>query len=157
MITLVQQQANDTCMTACLAMVTGLDYQLVLDTFDPQYKENYPTFNQSTYLTDLGIEHTLLPAIAPIPEEGYLYIATVPSLNLLASSHAVVIGFDEEGDFMVWDPNQGRVWKKYYVPFKATNELEVPISSYQLTVAIKVETIRQLRKRKLTFPHRSSQ
>lgn len=107
----VKQVSTTTCVHACLSMVTGVP---IKDLIDRWGSEGLGSGRENVTLTELG----LLPEIVTLNNYGmeYLweydeysvYMATVPSLNIVGGSHRVVITLGEHNEVQLFDPNFGR-------------------------------------------------
>lgn len=129
------QTRKDNCVSASIAMLTGWHVDKVTAEFHKDYQE-YVDVNESTYLHAIGLRHIELSAFFRTPRPGNIYLATVPSLNIVAGSHEIVIHFTKDGEFLVLDPNQGCEGAKYYVNGPITNEWEIQLASYQCCVEV---------------------
>lgn len=102
-INLVQQIDDQTCVHACLAMVTGCSIQDVVDLVGPtalDWRKEYRVL----------IEHGLFPYLCP---DGIflfpgVYIATIPSRNHAGFLHRIVVRRDRRDQILVTDPQHGR-------------------------------------------------
>jgi hypothetical protein len=52
------------------------------------------------------------------------YLVCVPSLNIMGGNHQLIVEMDDEGDWVVLDPNEGKDGKIYYTSFPTTNPLQ---------------------------------
>ena len=107
-----QQPTGSTCMSACIAMVLGEPVSDIVSDFHKSYMAE--KLDADEYLRARGIELEVLLTNAKI-EAGYIYICSVPSLNLQARTHAILLDMREEY-WSLYDPNQGKEGKLYYVP-----------------------------------------
>jgi hypothetical protein len=102
----VRQPTPNTCVHACLAMVTGVPVAELIARFGDQ---GLYRLEEATVLTEYGI----LPEPAS-PEDGWrfpaVYLASVPSLNRPGYLHRIVV-FAHVGqrakEWRVYDPNMG--------------------------------------------------
>ena len=111
-ILFVQQPDNLTCTVACVAMIAGVSFDDALfahiDLGKPPYAEN----ESMIALVRLGvfsrkqIDNQLI--------EGRLYMADVPSINVLGVMHAIVIDTRNKDSIKVYDPQQGKENIKHY-------------------------------------------
>lgn len=111
-ITLQNQIDDKGCVSACLAM-------LLNEPVDKIHKE----FNDKYHSYDIWPDDFLMGSGLKVSEvsmkheaklgEG-VYLVSVPSLNIVAGTHQII--FDYRGNkFKLYDPNKGRVNKKYYI------------------------------------------
>ena len=101
----LQQPDGTTCMATCLAMILDMD----LDQCIALYHDKL--YSQDFWFDDILDEHNIPytyghPARRRL-HEGYVYLATVPSLNNIGGNHQVVIDYRDD-EYMVLDPNIGR-------------------------------------------------
>ena len=103
-----QQPDGQTCGQTCLAMILGVPVADVVKVFGRigcSTRELYYALDRcALWWNALLYEYPML--------HGH-YIAMVPSLNIEAGTHYVVIRRDENGE-TVFDPNRGREGKKFY-------------------------------------------
>jgi hypothetical protein len=57
-----------------------------------------------------------------------LYLMSVPSLNIQAGMHEVVLEVYDQGDVRIHDPNRGKEGKRYYTADTPDDELGVMIA-----------------------------
>lgn len=104
---LVQQINDYTCGHACISMVTGVDINTL--------HEQIPNALDDDSLIKLLVQNGVFPQYTQYPHmfpmRG-LYMMTVPSLNLLAHNHCVIVNVGDV--YKVYDPNTGREGKKFY-------------------------------------------
>jgi len=75
------------------------------------------------YLKRHGVEFQTM-SLLDDPESGYVYIASVPSLNLKGHSHQIIIDTRvEENGAVLIDPQKGRGGKEWYVNLAPGSEL----------------------------------
>ena len=117
MIQHLKQPTADTCSSTCIAMITGLQVEKIISEFHADYCARPYEVNEYTYLRDLGLNVECCQAIDGLDSE-YVYIVVVPSLNLKATLHTVVVywNVDEHDDLLpvVHDPNRGKEGKMWY-------------------------------------------
>lgn len=109
-VELVTQPTPHTCVHACLSMVTGIPIADLVARFGEGH--GLSVEEEITVLTEMGI----LPVAMP-EQLGHwicgagVYFVTTPSVNLMGSTHRVVIEQaieDDDWELRVFDPNTGR-------------------------------------------------
>jgi len=116
----VQQVCSHSCGHACISMVTKVPIDILL--------EEAPTFGvgiSEDIMLALFAKHGFIcrPILYPhLVQYSGVYICTVPSLNVMAGTHYILMCVDNTGITTLYDPNEGRVEKKSY-----TNHLSVPV------------------------------
>ena len=132
-ITFVQQPTRNSCVSACLSMVTGIDVITVINQFHSDYHDRETTIYD--YLDYHGVEY-LVPDIRSAGRdhlyENNTYMITVPSLNRKGGLHAIVASVDANGALEVFDPQKGRSGVLHYVApdTPADGEGEVPMNAW---------------------------
>lgn len=118
-IEFVQQRCGSSCGIACVAMVSGVEFDTVLEW-------NERPGVSSRQLDQLLIRAGLKPIRYDYPDilPDKVYIVMVPSLNIKAGGHYIVIdtrepeSSDEAAEGYTWcklyDPVQGREGKESY-------------------------------------------
>lgn len=119
----IQQVDNQTCTSACLAMMLNEPIMTIISEFHMDWV-NVKT-DPVRYLKSKGVDVTPLTPFTKILGDG-MYLTAVPSLNEEGTLHHVVVTF-KDSEMKIFDPNQGRDGKKYYVNNlqQKKNELEV--------------------------------
>ena len=119
-----QQPTWNSCMSACVAMILNKPVNEVIDEFHDDYRSE--KIDTDEYLRLNGVDCEVLLSNAKF-EAGNIYVCSVPSLNKQAQTHAVIIDMREEF-WCIYDPNQGKEDKLYYVP----NSPDVPLEENQV-------------------------
>lgn len=135
-INFVQQPTDITCTSACLAMLTGKSIDLVIGESHEGWCNN--STDPVNYLLKYGIN--LIINTKPFKrtmEWGFVYLLTVPSLNVEGGLHHIVVDLTTENG-TVLDPNRGRHGKEYYINWVDTpnSQLEVPLKSFTIDLVI---------------------
>ena len=108
----LQQPKDDTCMSACVAMVLGHPApDMVIAEFHQDFSVGLQ--KPSEYLVGRGLKAVPCLAEKANLQMGMVYIVTAPSLNLEGELHAVVIDTRND-DVIVYDPNKGRWGRCFY-------------------------------------------
>lgn len=135
-INFVQQPTSDTCTSACLAMITGVNVNDVIDDFHMDWTSK--ATNPSEFLSHNYVRHTVNKDVfCNRVEWGFIYLLTVASLNIDGGLHHIVL--DLTGDSaIVLDPNMGKTGKKYYVNWSddVDNDLQVNLKSWMVDIKI---------------------
>lgn len=116
------QPTDDTCASACLAMIINEPVEKVIEEFHKDFfcHETSP----SEYLTQKLIRNRQLLACDLNIFAGHTYLTTVPSLNYPGLNHYILIQ-QRRDHYNVFDPNMGRAGKKYYIPFEGDDIVDV--------------------------------
>jgi hypothetical protein len=122
----VRQPTVDSCVPACLSMVTGVPVGYIIDRFEPKGTDN---LRECTILTEMGILPIRCSPYAGsyyFPYQG-VYMVTAPTLrSLTGSAHRLVVESTNE-KFKVFDPQKGNKGKKLYTT-RMFNNSEVSYS-----------------------------
>ena len=111
-IALVTQPTAESCVHACLAMVSGVDVQdIIKDLGDDNGLTDDELLAWLVRRHILPLEIGAARHVHPFPVQG-IYLATVPSLNLQGRGHQIVI--EANGDYVVYDPNNGYKGREFY-------------------------------------------
>lgn len=106
-----QMQPNDhTCVHTCLAMITGLSVDDMIDRFG----DHALGFDETaTVLAEHGLfPHNTSSGPHRYPFVGW-YLVACASKNLPGQAHQVLVYADGEG-YTVYDPQEGREGKKFW-------------------------------------------
>lgn len=107
-----KQSLNNSCVSACIAMILNVPEEEIVDDFHKRYSEG---MRVSKYLEELDVPHRLLYADdRSRASVEYAHLVTVVSLNRPGEFHLVVMLGTENGVSLILDPNRGRPGKKYY-------------------------------------------
>lgn len=142
MIKLVQQPTPDSCTSACLSMLTSVDVNEVVSLFHSDWKSLRS--NPSEFLSNHGIRHSVNKDVFSHKVKwGYIYLLTVPSLNIEGGLHHIVL--DLTGEFeIVLDPNSGKEGKKYYTGWSCeVVGLQVELTSWMVDIEINGDVYRE--------------
>lgn len=113
-ITHQTQPCNTSCMSTCLAMVTNKPAQDVINQYHEKYRSKCTSIR--SMLDSLGVPFTSFDtADHVVLGDVGVYMVTVPSLNIVAGNHQILIEV-RDFDYLVHDPVQGREGRYYYVP-----------------------------------------
>ncbi len=115
--TLQIQPCDYSCVPTCLAMAFGIPVDTVLSelaTLGVSIKKGMTDRMTSYYLMTKGVNSAPVfcgNSLGIIP--GH-YLASVPSLNFAGVCHSVFVHYNSEGEIRIYDPNNGRVNRKYW-------------------------------------------
>ena len=104
----IMQKCGETCVVACLSMVTGKDFERVKSEVTQQ-KMLIPMIPDAymDYLVQNDFFPSPVSANSPSPFIfGQLYLVTVASINNIGGLHMVIIDYRGD-DVKVYDPNKG--------------------------------------------------
>lgn len=107
-IKLVKQPTPWSCAHSCLAMVTGVPVQEIIDEF--VLERGLTTTETLRWL----VRHDIMPvpdvaAVGHFLRSGGTYLVTVPSLNFPATLHMIVIRANSDG-FEIYDPSSKKTY-----------------------------------------------
>lgn len=109
----IQQPTDNSCTSACLAMLTGLPLAQVMSEFHTDFRKG--NTNAYRYLDFKGIEYVQHPDLYTIGGDcdGWAYLLSVPSLNKFSEMHNIVV-YTDQGNLHILDPQQGAEGMKFY-------------------------------------------
>lgn len=118
---LKEQPCSHSCLSACLAMLTGQDVVKVRDEFHEGHMQSSVLHNPFVYVTAAGFGAKL-----PSPFGHYIYwehvtLLSVPSINIPKVMHAVVFDGRDSNNPKLYDPSTK---KKYEVEDFVDPEIE---------------------------------
>lgn len=148
MIKHVQQKTINSCVTACLSMLSGVECDIIYGYFHDDYMAKPSGRTISAHMDELGIKYRPMTCEENLDlRQGMVYLASVPSCNGVASFHQVII--DCTGVIpVVLDPAKGTefgsrgpsryyVWQKHSVELEGQyEENEYPLFSWVLDYEI---------------------
>ena len=139
---LVIQPTMNTCMSACISMVTGISVSKVVS----EFHNDYVSFGVGAqlvvirYLFDNGFE----PFAGDDFEDyhvfngKYVYIVGVPSLQRKGDTHAIVLWFDANGEMEVYDPLKGTGSKWYCFGEYSRNNDSICVTTVDLDLDVAI-------------------
>lgn len=140
-----KQSLDNSCVSACIAMVTNRLDEDVVEEFHVAYTKGATI---SSYFKKHRIPHRVLPADSrDIATSDEVYLATVPSLNKEGGFHSVVLVVDDNiNGVLVFDPQTDRKDKRFYSTRAVDddNPNAVALHNYRLTIAIPIEDVRRM-------------
>lgn len=114
------QPCPTSCVTTCMAMITGCPVGVLMGMHDEYHATN---LSVRQVLDRLGIPFRSFDSAdrVSLGDEG-VFLVSVPSLNIQGGMHQVVIEMLGDGDWRVYDPNQGRGGRLYYTSLVETGD-----------------------------------
>ena len=129
-LTLVTQPTHNTCTSACIAMITELPIDQVIEEFHTKYINHHITLHGYLRVKGVSTKMPVEKPSFPAPlSPGHLYILTVPSLNEEGMFHNIVVDYRWGEKPHVLDPCEGKKNHKYYDNY-LTGDLAVPLKSW---------------------------
>lgn len=135
------QTLKDNCVSACLGMVLNIDVDKVTYDFHQGYHDGYK--EPFEYLDSNGLAYRNCMSNERSMKPDHVYIVIVPSINITAGLHCMVIHMTSDSRWVVYDPNSGRKNTLSYGSF-GKNDIPdgcVQIGSWVLEYEFKVEDI----------------
>ena len=113
-------------------MILNKDIDVVTAEFDEAYKAT--KLETHDYLLDNDMPFRRCMANERVLKPNTIYLAAVPSVNILGGLHQVIIETDDQNWAWVYDPNKGREGRKHVAFF--ANDYEVPVDMVRLIAYI---------------------
>lgn len=108
------QPTNDSCTCTCIAMLTNVPVQSVIDAYHRSYYQ-LGEIDTKDILDAYQIPYSQIPSGSNnCVSEGNIYILTVPSANVPLHFHHVVLDYRIPGNPLILDPAKGRDGKRYF-------------------------------------------
>ncbi len=123
----IVQPTDDTCTSACLAMMLKMDVLKVIQGFYDKHKSG--DADATMYLDLTGLHYRKCYSNETDLEPGYVYLLAVPSLNEEGMLHNIVVDCVQEGWYIL-DPNDGKPDKLSYLSME--NQQDIPEGYRQL-------------------------
>jgi hypothetical protein len=121
-------------------MILDIEQQKVIDNFHTAYLEGEKEIWD--YFEERGVDFRRCLAGERTLNPDCLYLISVPSLNLVGNSHMLVAETNKEGGWWLYDPNQGREDRKYYVTRTDGHpDTAVLITSWEPQLEFKIDDI----------------
>ncbi|WP_202974596.1 hypothetical protein [Pseudomonas abyssi] len=139
-----QQPCPVSCTSACIAMLSNTPVADVVTRFHDDYRASKIGFGHM--LRELGVPYKafMTDGMDAIEPAG-AYLLTVPSLNLVAQNHSVVLEITEDWDWWIHDPVKGREGKRYYTANVVQCEAEQMLSSgYSIEAFVSMDDLRRI-------------
>lgn len=110
-INFMQQISESTCTSACAAMLLNYDIHTVVKNVHDDFLKGKIDIVQ--YLNGEGLVASMEYSVLSRLKFGNIYVLCVPSLNKIAGNHNIIVDFRDV--LSVYDPQNGREGKKYYM------------------------------------------
>jgi len=108
-----QKQTQLDCVCTCMAMLCGLPRRELVKRYHKRYLID-SEINISDILWELNISFRECRQEENI-KPGKLYVASVPSLNIVTRLHLILVDWRIKSGLKIFDPNRGVSGRKYYV------------------------------------------
>lgn len=110
-----QQQPDATsCVCTCIAMLINKPASDIIAEFHDDYMEG--NVSVENYLALWNISALPMLTTDWRKKDGGLYLVVAPSLNIKSLTHQLILDWrDVKAGPVVFDPNQGKTGKEYYV------------------------------------------
>lgn len=130
------QPTKDSCMATCIAMIAGVDE-------NEAYAEWHEKFQCRAAWLDTALDRYGIPYMYGSPRSatllrGFIYLLSVPSLNIQAGLHQVVASLPRNGEIQILDPVKGREGSLHYVYGTPEGGGEVEIKSWSVDLIIPI-------------------
>lgn len=136
MIQFQQQPTKNSCMSACVAMISGAPVENVM-------LQWHDAFHDKSAWLDDALDFYKIPYLYGSQRKGellygFIYFLTVPSLNIKGGLHQVLMSLTADRGIEVFDPNMGRPDTLYYVYGPAKSDDQFDLNSWCIDLAIPV-------------------
>lgn len=130
-----KQPDNKTCTSTCLAMILDKPVEEVIEEFHQKYMD-YKML-PSDYLRSKGVNFKKYLSEDNSIQGNHLYLITVPSLNITAGIHHILLDarYYPEEPVKVYDPQEG-TGNKFYVYKESDNPDSHPLGGYLVDLEI---------------------
>lgn len=112
----ITQPTQDTCASTCIAMITGIPVDIVIQEFHAKYMNHH--LSVQSYLRHKGYNAspTHVPLFPAALQRGKASVLIVPSLDSEGTFHSVIADgiSSESGPMRILDPSKGRLGDRYY-------------------------------------------
>lgn len=133
LITHQRQPCPVSCVTTCMAMILNRPVETLMDTHK-MYVEECPGTGE--LLTQLGIPYHEFGTAGSNPcNQPGVWVCAVPSLNIPASLHQILIEVAPDMRWCILDPNRGKDGKKFYTAAETEDSLGVPLQGCYIVEA----------------------
>lgn len=130
------QPTKDSCMATCIAMIAGIDEHESYASWHKKFQERVAWLD--TALDKYGIPYMYGSPRTATLLRGFIYLLSVPSLNIQAGLHQVVAYLPLEGEIRIFDPVKGREGCLHYVYGTPSGGEEVEIKSWAVDLIIPI-------------------
>lgn len=109
------QPTGVSCVSTCVAMLAGVPAEEVIKRFHMKYYVER-SIRISDMLDHYDISYAqVLSGCEPRMDAGYIYLLSVPSLNLRGQLHEIIVDYREGVAPKCYDPAKGLGGRSYYV------------------------------------------
>ena len=136
---IIPQTLDNNCVSACFAMVFDLPIDFVTHAFHEAYQDGDVEIYD--FLDCMDIPYRRCLADERDAGRSCVYLAGVPSINIQASSHLIVVQIIDDDLWYIYDPAQGREGKKHYIAGGQPEENQVKISHWAPLYEIKTSDL----------------
>ncbi len=112
-ITHQMQPTYNSCVSACIAMILDVPVSEIIDDFHYKYHDHKDI--PSHYMRRKGLPVKSLLAESADMMMNKIYGLIVPSLNIEAGTHLILMEIDDNDNVAIYDPAYLREDKRYYV------------------------------------------
>ncbi len=118
-LTLRTQTLQNSCVSACIAMLADVDEQVVSSEFNEDY-HMAPELTMYKMLAKYGIEAVPSSSYGSTMYWGQCYLVSVPSLNDSGGTHQIIVDlrFGAEALKSIYDPQEGNPGCYHYKDFQ---------------------------------------
>lgn len=124
------------CVTTCMAMISGVPVGKLMDEFHAEYRNGDLSVGDMLRNLNIEFEDFRSSDRVSIFEDG-VYLVCTPSLNIQGGMHQVVIEM-ADGEWSVFDPNMGREGRLFYTA-DASAELPAVFFGAGYTVEARID------------------
>lgn len=103
----ITQPTQTTCVCTCVAMLLGKTAQEVIDKWHNAYYFQQEPLGDILQAEGVAYKHHYAAHSSTL-KPGGLYLLTVPTLNVEASFHQVIVDWRDEANPVCLDPGKGR-------------------------------------------------
>lgn len=134
------QPTPDTCTSACLAMILDVPVENVVEFFHKDWmaRKTDPAHFLVRNFVKFQIHREPYDNVL---KYGEVYLISVPSVNITGRNHHLLVDMRQgEGKEIIYDPNEGRMDKSYYVGWTKGREKDgqYPLKSWTIELLIEL-------------------
>lgn len=128
-----RQPTDNTCVSACIAMILGCDVDAVIKEFHSEFFAG--NISILSYLEECGIE-AKVGTVGFVTRMGKTQIVSVPSLNEEAKFHSVVSDTRGGKGYQIYDPQMGNEGKRFYTAYGKNGNGGVALQSFSVDIVV---------------------
>lgn len=129
------------CVSTCIAMLTGKPVAEIIERFHANYREGDLSIGDMLRELNLDFKDFRSAERQSIDRDA-IYLCSVPSLNIQGGMHEIVVEMANDGDWVVHDPNMGRDDRLYYTSRPGDDSKAVMMSSgYTVDAVVDHDTL----------------